>query len=122
SASGAAGPFDELAVVEGGTGADEGNEVGCVDDAWAASMSLNAMARPAAVADLVEPAALRLHRHRGRRHIRSRSDVHPRLVRGARQVVTRDSTEFVQTASGTQLRHEIVAELHDHLDTILHPA
>jgi hypothetical protein len=34
-------------------------------------------------------------------------------------VATRDSSEFVRTASGAQLKHEIVAELHDHLDDIL---
>jgi hypothetical protein len=49
------GAFDELAVLEGGAGAHERDEVGCVDGApaglgvaWAAWMSLKAMAMPAA--------------------------------------------------------------------------
>ena len=45
------GSFDELAVDEGRPGADERDQVRGVDHAqrrWADSMSLNAMARPAA--------------------------------------------------------------------------
>jgi hypothetical protein len=44
--------FNELAAFEAGPGADERDEVGCVDGApafWAASISLNAMAIPAAL-------------------------------------------------------------------------
>jgi hypothetical protein len=47
-----AGSFDEFAVDEGRSVADQGDEVGCVDGApavsWADSMSLNAIASPAA--------------------------------------------------------------------------
>jgi hypothetical protein len=45
------GSFDEDAVLEGRTRADQGDEVRCVDRApaaWADSMSLNAIATPAA--------------------------------------------------------------------------
>lgn len=47
------GSGQELAVDEGGVGADEGDEVGTVDRAqrfWAASMSLNVIASPASAA------------------------------------------------------------------------
>lgn len=46
---GGAGAFDELAVAELGAGADEGDQVGALtarQRAWAAWMSLNAMASP----------------------------------------------------------------------------
>src|SRR6266511_4215526 len=43
--------FNELAAFEAGPGADERDEVGCVDGqrSWAASISLTAMAIPAAL-------------------------------------------------------------------------
>jgi hypothetical protein len=34
----------------------------------------------------------------------------------------RDAPDFVQTASGNELKQEIAAELHDHLGSILEPA
>jgi hypothetical protein len=73
------GTFDELTVLEAGAGADEGDEMGCVDGApagWAASMSLNAIASLAARQDLArlvvavahdEPVTLVVDQRRTRR-------------------------------------------------------